>query len=622
MSITSRTTGPILAMEAPDGGLYTSNGQPVWPIRNSKEREALERMVVTLGGQIEFTKDARLQTLSGPEIVVGLGSRAFEDAKLYAHLTERACQWVDTREELESLPMPAVVVTTFEYVNETLLDLLYDRAPMEAAPGLIFSFPSGDLRCQILARAATLRCPPREPDRRRVDLYPLEDFGYIGSSDFTAIGVQATRDDYRSLMSAGAGVLTLSTHSDGIDAQLLPDLVMCPMDLVPDNWDRELGPSCLLTGLCHRRERPISDARAEGSLLSPDDVVADVFLHCVCWGLYPAPGVQSPEWSFAGRVLESFNVGALMTTWEIVSQSIVTTAGLFHNVASGIPLGRALAIHLSSEDATKRDHKLCLIGDPAMRLAECDFPDPLQDVAEIFSEPERPSSGHLANLALLRMMVVQAQHMQKAGRSDTSQSALAAAASYEESLLTGASLEECESSPGPHLRVAMVEYFSNRHTDASKYWLPYAEDPVALPEKGTCPACRRRTVSRVYQLRIPDSSPRRHTHCPTCGPIEDLPVDLHMSIAVDSDGVIHLDGDLPASEWNAQVVLETQLVALQKRCEWPADSSGAPVRSFQTPEAWPAVPLRVAVIMIRGNCEFTVVGCLCRNAKAISVSVK
>jgi hypothetical protein len=611
-SQTTRSFGQILAIEVTDGGMYVADGQPVWPVRNGQERLALEHMVTSLGGRVEFTNSASKQTLTGPELVVGLGSGAFEDARLYAHLTGRQCLCVETRDELGSLQNPSVVVTTVEHVNEQLFDLLYDRGSMDVAPGVIFSFDDSGLRCQVLARAATLRCAPRELEWRRIDLYPLLEFGYTASSDFTALGAKATREDFREAMSAGAGVLTLSTHSDGIDAQLLPNLVLCPMDRVPDTWDRQIGPSCLLTGVCHRRDRPVSQALEEGSLLSPADVVADVFVHCVCWGLYPAPGVQSPVWSLARRVLESFKVGALITTWEIVGQSVITTANLFHNIACGMPLGHALALHLSSEEAIKRGHRLCLVGDPAMRLSECELADPLQDVIEASIEPESPSEEHLAGLALLRLMVMQARRVQKDGRSDTSQEALAAAANYEEALLTGAPLEGGDGSPGPLLRLSMVEYFSNRHTDASKYWIPYAGDVRALSEKGTCPACGRRTVSRVYRMRIPDAPPRRHTHCPTCGPIEDVPIHRHLTIAVESRGVILLGGDLPDSDWYAQVVLETQVAELQKKWEWPADSDGTPIRAFRPPEDWPAVPLRVAVLLIRSGCEFNVVGCLCR----------
>src|SRR5215510_5393381 len=116
---------PIWAMEAIDGGHHVKDGRPVWPFRNAKERDALERMVATMGDRLEIVTDASSFTLSGPGLVVGLGPRAFADARLYAHLTMRAYRPVQTRDELAAMPTPSVVVTTLDHIDEDLLDLLY-----------------------------------------------------------------------------------------------------------------------------------------------------------------------------------------------------------------------------------------------------------------------------------------------------------------------------------------------------------------------------------------------------------------------------------------------------------------------------------------------------------------
>src|SRR5579859_5390444 len=99
------------------------------------EREALERMVSTLGGTVEYVSRADEERLSGPELVVGLGAAAHDHAQLYAHLTRRNCVEIERIEELSKVPRAAVVVTTFAHVNERLLDLLYDQNPMTIAPG-------------------------------------------------------------------------------------------------------------------------------------------------------------------------------------------------------------------------------------------------------------------------------------------------------------------------------------------------------------------------------------------------------------------------------------------------------------------------------------------------------
>lgn len=607
----SRHVGAVWALETSDGGHYVKDGRPVWPLRTAMEREALERMLATMGGHLGLVDHATPGTLSGPGLVVGLGPRAFEDARLYAHLTMRAYQPAHTREELAELPLPSVLVTTLEHVDEDLLDLMYDHRPVDEVPGLIFAFAEDDLRRQVLARAATLHCPPRAARTRRIDLYPLLPVAHVEGPGLTVLGGRATAAQLRGAVAEHANLLTVSTHSDGIDAQLIPELVLCPMDRVPHDHDPALAPSCHTTGYCHRRERPIERALEEGSLLSPSEIAADVMIHCVCWGLYPAPGIQSPAFSLARRLLEELNVGALITTWEIVSQTTSTTSTLFHDVARGVPLGRALARHLAAPESMHKGHRLVLVGDPELRLPPSDEPDPLEGLR---NEPSPPvaSSGQTGALALLRAMVVEARRTQRPDRSDTSSAAIEAALHYEAAQLAGVPLEEDPTAAGPALRRAMLEYFAHRYTDASRYWLAYASDVRTLAERRPCPACGRRTISRRYALRVPGAAKRDHTHCPTCGPIGDLPEGRALTIAVDPDGTIRLGGDLPQSCWDAQVVLDTQIASMHATWPWPAAADGSPAVLVRPTETWPQVPLRVALLMLREDCELDVVGCLCR----------
>src|SRR5689334_14750428 len=138
-------TGPgndvILAIEAPSARFYQVDGRPVWPVCSARERDSLERMVSTLGGTVVFVDHAdEALLLNGPELVVGLGVGAFAHARLYAHLTGRACEFAEDLERLAAFPDAAVVVTTYAFVDEKLLDQLYDRCPLTSAPGLVFSY--------------------------------------------------------------------------------------------------------------------------------------------------------------------------------------------------------------------------------------------------------------------------------------------------------------------------------------------------------------------------------------------------------------------------------------------------------------------------------------------------
>lgn len=594
----------ILAIEASSGRFYQRDGQPVWPVRNAKEREALEQMVSTLGGTVEFVSDADEKLLSGPELVVALGTGAREHAQLYAHLTHRSCIAVKSIEALREFPQAAVVVTTFAYVNERLLDLIYDRHPMTTAPGLIFSYDDADLPLQVLARSAALHCSHASFQRRRVDINPMIDFGAQMSPEYSFVGGRAEPSEFRDALSCTAGLLTLYTHSDGIDAYLRTDLVLCPIKSADSSDQSGPLPSCVLTGICHRCSRPMSKVLGTDVLLAPEIVKAHVFIYCACWGLYPPPGVHSPSFSLSRRFLQSFTIGALLTSWEINIQRLPLTAKLFHDVARGLPLGEALALHLSSEEAHGSYHKLCLIGDPSIRLSHSDIRDPLDSI-QAFKKPPGPSERCMAGLALLRLMV---HHYAQEG--DASSSVIATIAEHETMLI---GVHQHNPDLAQRFRREMVDYLTSQDTMLSKSWTQFVDATEVVPDKTPCSICGRRTIARVYSLRIPGAVFRCETMCPNCGSIEDSPIDHRISMSVDPDGLMRLHGALPGSDWRARITVERFFTRETYGWEWPSAPTGEPLQSFRVPQPWPVVPFRLSVIMVYGDCEFSVLGCLYRG---------
>lgn len=597
-------TDALLAIEAPNGRFYQQDGRPVWPVRNAAELNALELMVSTLGGAVELVSSADEALLSGPEVVVGLGAGAHEDARLYAHLTRRSCVTLERLEELVDLSNVAVVVTTFAHVDERLLDRLYDRDSMDSAPGLIFSYGDEDLSLQVLARSAALHCSRGGFQRRRVDVNPIIDFGVQESPEYTFVGGRAEPAQFRDALSCTAGLLTLHTHSDGIDAYLRNDLVLCPIDASGNGHQAGPAPSCVVSGICHRCSRPMAEVLGTDVLLAPEIVKAHVFIYCACWGLYPSRGVHSPAFALSRRFLQSFTIGALITSWEINIQGLSVTARLFHDVARGLPLGQALALHLSSEEARNHHHKLCLIGDPSMKLPQSLMQDPL-DAIHALEKPAGPPQRSMSGMALLRLIV-----HQQAQDIDASARMLATMADYETMLVSSRWYDR---NLADRFRREIADYLSAQDTMLSKCWTQFVDETRLLSDKPSCSICGRRTVARVSSLRIPGAVPRRETMCPSCGSIEDSPVDRAISMTVTPDGWIRLQGDVPQSDWRARVVVERFFTRETFRWEWPSAATGEPLPSFCVPEPWPVVPFRLSVILIYGDSEFTVLGCLYRG---------
>lgn len=605
--MTDSPVSVLLAIETSNGGFYQKDGRPVWPVRNAGERDALERMVGTLGGTLEFVSDADEAPLSGPELVVGLGPGVREHARLYAHLTQRHCVTLERIEELDKVASIAVVVTTFANVTEDLLDLLYDGERMGRAPGLIFSYADEDLSLQVLTRSAALQCGHTGFRHRRIDVNPTIDFGVEASPEYTFLGGRAKPSELREALSCTAGLLSLYTHSDGIDAYLREDLVLCPIEDIDGGAGPGPLPSCVISGICHRCRRPMREVIGSDVLLAPEIVRAHVFIFSACWGLYPPRGIHSPGFSLARRFLESFSVGALITSWEINLQGLPVTARLFHDVARGLPLGEALAQHLCSEEARRTHHKLCLIGDPAIRLMAADVKDPLEGIQSIGRLPA-PSERCMAGLALLRLMV---HHFAQEG--DDSVRVLRTISEYE-TMLAGRRAHDAPLSA--RFRVEVADYLATQDTMLSKSWAQFVDQTQVLPHKPPCPICRRRSVARLSSLRIPGAMSRRETMCPSCGSVEDTALDREIAITVQPDGVVQLHGMLPESDWQARIVVERFFTRETRSWTWPAASTGEPSSSFRVPEPWPVVPFRLAVIMVHGDSEFCVLGCLYRGLRA------
>jgi hypothetical protein len=619
----------VLATRTSHTAPLMRDGVPVWPVRNDADLTSLRAIVSVLGGQVCLVDDAESVAAPGPGVVAGLGRLAAKDACLYAHLTGRTPVPVDTVAQLANLPELSVVVTTYEYIDEGLMDALYEPGHRAEAPGIVFSYPGEDLRRQVLARAATKYLSPLVAQLQRVDVYPDLPFGAAFSRQFSILGGGATASQLRTAFGLGAGVLTLSTHSDGIDAKLRPDLVLCPMDATPTLFDAQTAPACLLTSTCHRMNAPIDAARESGRFLTPSDIRARVFVHSVCWGLFPAQDVQASGWSLARRVINGLQVAALLTSWEITSQSVATTAGLFHDIARGEPLGRALATHLATAEARRQGHQLCLVGDPAVRLLATPHADPLaaaiegsiiqlrrERAARDAAAPAAESAvSDSACISLLLTMINSTQPGGAADANDPADRVRAAVRAYQtdigDAVQPGPS-GRWQSAAGEAVRQEATDYFATRHTDLLKYWYQDAGNLHVEPRRTPCIVCGRRTITRRYTLDPPSVSPRRHTLCPNCGPVQDVPVARRIRLVPAGEGVVRWLGYRPRREWCARLVVEPQLDAYRLSWRWPAGADGAPLMEFCAPHAWPTLPVRVALLVFWGPGHFAASGYLTR----------
>jgi hypothetical protein len=104
-----------------------------------------------------------------------------------------------------------------------------------------------------------------------------------------------------------------------------------------------------------------------GELLSPDAIAARVFVWDTCQGLMLPASVVDPRWGLAPRLFASPAIGAVILTWEpVVSEPSLDP--LARDLARGLSVGRALARLLAGRESRRMGHRMCLFGDPRLRL--------------------------------------------------------------------------------------------------------------------------------------------------------------------------------------------------------------------------------------------------------------
>jgi hypothetical protein len=601
--------------------LTTTEGAPVWPIRHQSDREVLRTIANSFGGTVVECRNPIVRKLTGNGEVIALGKEVVEEAELYAHLTLRECVVASNLRDLRHMGTDSVVVTTENLVNEELLHVLNEECPETNSVGLIYAATLPELRQQVLVRSAAAHfsnsgSAAAAPLVQRIDLLSTIPISSTVTPEWQLLGAEATPEEMKLALSAGAGVLSLVSHSDGMDAPLTNDAVLCAVPGArASNAPLSGSPACIVTGVCYRRHEPVHVALASGFLIFPEIIKARIMVADLCWGLLPPQDVVDPAWGVGRRLLENCSIGAFITGWEIMRSSLQLIAPLSDAIANGTPVGKALAEQRASEGWKKFARRMCLIGDPRVCV-----PTPAEPLI-LDSQPEyefrEKRSLKAGAVEFLRAYVTLARQITVGTYDDHADEVLSALSIYQKALWTNAELERTADAPGPILREAFVKFVLGRFGVAYPIWHQFADDWTSLEPK-SCYACRRRADVTKYYLCIPGAAARRVTNCQSCGTVEDVPINTNLTFSVASDGEVKLNGMLPAGQSVGGLMLETSLPDQRRVFRWPNDENGKLVRTFRAAPPWPAGPIRVSVFIILEDCEFISIGWQCRGERVVS----
>jgi len=572
------------------------DGAPVVPVRDEAELAALRALAERFGAEIVEAQGRVAEPFAGEELVLAVGERSMAAAHVYARLTGRRVACVDAIASWRGV-RPSVVVAHPSDVHPLALEALYDPELPGPAPGIVWGRDADELalRVKLAAASAVLQLPAR-PDVAFVN--PDAPMGLRRDGLRTMAGRETPPPLVRELLDAGTGAVAIVTHSDGVDGGLGAQL-LCPMDRVRADADPGRAPRCATTGVCHRLRRPVAEVVGSRDVVSPDDLSAAILVWGACFGVMAPDGPVDPAWGLADRLLASPRIGVVVTAWEASFVLPPLVLALVEMLERGLEVGEAVARSNRSALARSRRFRLCVLGDPRVRLtaARMEIADP---VATSITVPERVierRDDDLEQLGFLRYLygitAPRGPDVPPAIADGWAQ-AMRAVQDAELAWLQGRSREA-----EPTLHRTVLADLVQRGPLLYHGWIRSAH-VEAEADAVSCPACRHphhRATRFVASFRAGVVPPRRVSFCPACSVTEDAPLASDLALGF-RDGAFELTGDRPRERWSAALVIVEQGQIARHTLPWPADEEGRPVARLVPPEPLPAGPFDAVLVLL------------------------
>jgi hypothetical protein len=300
--------------------------------------------------------------------VAAFGRKTLAAARLHARLTGRQVTLVSSVKELARHEDVAVVVVAAQDLGSDLLSALYLHGAGDA-PGIISAADPVSLRRQALVRAtAACLCVGLQAQSNPRSLLVAPDFltGLHLGPHTWQLGRGTPPRLLDGALGLGADMLILMAHSDGFDARLLEDRVLCCLkgsELTGGVLERD-APLCRQTGQCHRQPSTVTAVMEDATFLSVLSLRARILIYFTCWGIRVQSDPVHVRWSLGEQLRNSTTLGAIVTTWGRTIFHNQLVMQLQRAVGSGVPLGRAVAE--VNRRWGRKGAALCILGDPTV----------------------------------------------------------------------------------------------------------------------------------------------------------------------------------------------------------------------------------------------------------------
>ncbi len=576
----------------------TEAGDPVWPVFSERELNLLGGICNLYGGEIEITSELPCQPVSGNEFVASFGDNLYEEGRLYAHLTRRSSINLRSFPELRNLKSPpAILIVSYEDLDASLLDFLYDGQSI-LSPGLIISYKTKVLRKQILAKSAAAFLSRQSANNSAMDFFPTSSINKFSHGNYDLLGNSAHKSSLRKLLSKPKSLLNIFTHSDGIDAYM-GKLTLCPFAEQNINHLQQ-PPLCISTETCYRTGFSIREARANNMFLAVKEIQSNILFFLTCRGIRLQPSMINPLFGLGPQFVDNGLIGAYITSWKIQFFNPETVFRFSKYLHRHKYIGKAVAAFNKSAASRKAGVKVCLAGDPGTY-----FP------------------GN-ANMQLANYLISGAMKTDQNGRHKPGSSSflgfylniLKSKASKTESSTIDDVLDllDCHRSSqhkkvnhdqltgsGKIIRERLLNILQTQEKEAVVDYVPYANEVMKSSAQEKCFICAAKTDT--YYLRFNEVARyRRIVHiCPNCGIIADHDKDsVRLQIHI-AKHVFYLGGEgVPFKNWNACLLVQYKIEDLNFSHRWAVGRNGSPAKSFAFPPSLHEGPAYVTLFFMHG----------------------
>lgn len=586
---------PVAQIHAGECSLIGSNsGEPVWPLCEAGEWRSVEQLCQLFRSDVIELDQSQIRAFDRPlppgsrhgGVAVYSGATNLDDlGLLYAHLTDRSflgpCH---TANDVVKRGADIFIILyhdlSLQFVERLSL-LQQARAPV----GILCASTPTSLRRQILLRAATLKLACQQA--ARVLEFKSEDSQADSSDSTTTRIVQGTRPALsRALLSAGHELVGIQSHSDGIDLYVAPNLTLCGMDHVQQDYPKGNEPSCLITGQCYRWPTPFNDVRQSSWFVSPETVRAGILILDTCCG-FLAPGTAvNNYWGYLRHFLDRSVIGGIATTWKITLPVPELFDDLMSSIKMGNPLGEALRRHNQDGRSRTFAHAFCLFGDPQIQFKRARIRKRKQTAKRVTLTQQKNIQGASA---FLRQCILQPRIPVRPSEAAAANAALraldwlerlASQAHVDPDVKVVRAIEETRN-------LAMTFLLQRNHYYLTSYWMNHARDYRRIAEADACPSCGTPVEAITAVPAFLYARRRQVTICPQCGIIADASLGSQLSLNMKESKILTLNGIPPGDNWLGFVQISPRSDRQISILKWPRETDGRAVPSVVIRERIP-----------------------------------